>query len=183
MWGAVIQKADVMAHKKLDEASKAVANLQKERKPAATPSAEEQEAAAKRDAASQDIESLKTVTLAHHSRTATYLRDALSATNSASGSSTTFGGYQTCSVYRLTPSDPCYRAVLTAPVICRPFSKTATCSVGSSTMVIVQESPSEFHVQSVDTDASVLIQNVVDISSKVMEAWVKYMGTAAKAAL
>lgn len=187
-WGNVIFKAEADADNACRACERALLQLSTEKgnTPADRETVEKNKTM--KTAEKADLEQFKTTIAAilaeHTKRTAEYLNTALRATSgNRADNLTSFGGFQTCSVHPVTPSDPFYRAVLRARTIGHPFTKAVIHGLGSSTMVIVQETPTQFHVQSVDTDASVLIQNVVDISSKVMEAWVKYMGTAAKAAL
>lgn len=86
-----------------------------------------------------------------------------------------FGGFTVSGVHKISPGDPMYACVLKAKRIGEPFTLVSGGVSGDSTIIFVQESPTQMRVFSVDMDPRQLIQNVIYITDKVLQAATKYL--------
>lgn len=86
-----------------------------------------------------------------------------------------FGGFQTVGVHKISPGDAYYSAVLRGKVVGEPFTEVKAGVTGDSTLVLVQEDPTQFRLRSVQMNAEKLMENVASMTDKVMAAWAKYM--------
>jgi hypothetical protein len=87
-----------------------------------------------------------------------------------------YGGFTTEGAYRISAGDPDYKEVLSGHPVGEPVTSVTSTVVGDSTLMFVQESPSQMRVHRVDMDAKELIRQIGDITNKGLAAWVKYMG-------
>lgn len=86
-----------------------------------------------------------------------------------------FGGFQARSIHTISPHDPEYARLLGAKVSAEPFSSVRTHAAGDSTIMFVQESPTQMRVFSVDMEGTVMAQNIMLISDKALQAAVNYL--------
>ena len=86
-----------------------------------------------------------------------------------------FGGFVATGVHKISPGDPMYRQVLKGKPIGQPFTAVDTGVSGDSTVIFVQESPTQLRIYRVDMDPRQLIQNVIYITDKVLQAATKYL--------
>lgn len=89
-----------------------------------------------------------------------------------------FGGFRVVGAYRINAADPIYRDVTDSGKY-RPsgvFSSASAAVNGDSTVVFVQESPTQIRFFEMDNDPEQLIRNVLYLTDKVLQAVVKYAG-------
>lgn len=103
------------------------------------------------------------------------LRD-LGATAKAGIVAAGFGGFRSIGVHQINPADPAYRHLLSKARSenVGAFTSVQATAVGDSTIVFVQETPTQLRVFEIDNDPTQLIQNVAYIMDKALEAAVKY---------
>ncbi|UCE61344.1 MAG: hypothetical protein JSU63_06265 [Phycisphaerales bacterium] len=124
----------------------------------------------------QDSEQLKKVqkTLAVHwsAPIAEVKNEAAAATAQAAG----FGGFSGVAVHQIDASDRKYAHVLKAKPTGKPFTLVDSKAAGDSTIVFVQESPTQIRAYSVDMDPTQLAHNVIYITDKALQAAAKFAG-------
>ncbi len=86
-----------------------------------------------------------------------------------------FGGYASESVHTISPGDPAYDIVLNADPYRRPISLVSSTAWGDSTIMFVQESPTQMRVFTVDVDGTQLAQNIMLITDKALQAAVNHL--------
>lgn len=86
-----------------------------------------------------------------------------------------FGGYASESVHTISPGDPAYDYVLNADPHRRPISLVSSSAWGDSTIMFVQESPTQMRVFTVDVDGTQLAQNIMLITDKALQAAVNHL--------
>lgn len=94
----------------------------------------------------------------------------------AAASQRGFGGFRSLGVHQINPGDPVYQQVVD-PDCYEPsgvFSQAYAAVNGDSTIVFVQETPTQIRFFELDSDPSMLIQNILYITDKVLQAVVKY---------
>ncbi len=87
-----------------------------------------------------------------------------------------FGGFRVLGVHRINAADPAYHRIVNSKR-CKPagvFSEVESRVNGDSTIVFVQENPTQFRVFEIDNDPSALMRNVAYLMDKVLQAVVKY---------
>jgi len=84
------------------------------------------------------------------------------------------GGFLAGGVHRIDPGDPQYARVLRGRPVGEPFTHAVAQISGDSTIMFVQESPTQVRIYRVDMDPRRLIQNVIYITDKVSQAAVRY---------
>lgn len=87
-----------------------------------------------------------------------------------------FGGFQSVGVHQISPADPAYRDVLSQArsETVGTFTTVQAAVNGDSTIVFVQENPTQLRVFEIDNDPTQLLQNFAYITDKALEAAVKY---------
>ncbi|MCK4657947.1 MAG: hypothetical protein KAV82_00355 [Phycisphaerae bacterium] len=93
----------------------------------------------------------------------------------AAGSVGQFGGFLPAGVHQIDPSDPAYAWVLKSKPIGRSVTSVDAAALGDSTIMFVQESPTQLRVLHVEMDPTQLVQNVIYISDKVLQAAIKFL--------
>lgn len=85
-----------------------------------------------------------------------------------------FGGFTTPGVYKISPGDKNFDKVLSGKPVGEPITQVLSEASGDSTIIFVQEVPAQLRVFSIDLDPSMLIQNVLYITNKALQAAAKY---------
>jgi hypothetical protein len=87
-----------------------------------------------------------------------------------------FGGLRSIGVHQINPADPAYRDLLSQArsETVGTFSSVQAAVNGDSTIVFVQENPTQLRVFEIDNDPTQLVQNVAYIMDKALEAAIKY---------
>lgn len=86
-----------------------------------------------------------------------------------------FGGYASESVHTISAGDPAYDFVLEADAYKHPISAVSSTAWGDSTIMFVQESPTQMRVFTVDVDGTQLAQNIMLITDKALQAAVNHL--------
>lgn len=102
-----------------------------------------------------------------------YYDSAWSSARAAAQSASGFGGFASVGTHTISPSDPMYHKVLNARSKGRPFTTAHAGVSGDSTVIFVQESPTQVRVYSVDMDPTQLVQNIMLISDKALQAGIQ----------
>lgn len=85
-----------------------------------------------------------------------------------------FGGYMSMGVSRISAGDPNYKSVLEGSPQGEPITETVATVSGNSTLIFVQESPVQMRFYTVDLNAEDLVKNISQISSKAVNAALKF---------
>lgn len=93
-----------------------------------------------------------------------------------------FGGFRVEGVHTISPGDPLYPAVLQGKPIGAPISYVMADAAGDSSVMFVQETPTQLRVAEVETDSTQLVNNVVFITQKALAAAARYSGVPAAGA-
>ena len=94
-----------------------------------------------------------------------------------------FGGFRSEGVHMISAADPLYPAILQGTVVGAPFSHVVADAVGDSSVMFVQETPTQVRVAEVNTDSTQLVNNVVFITQKALAAAARYSGVPIPAGL
>ncbi len=89
-----------------------------------------------------------------------------------------FGGFRTIGVTEIDASDRAYRSILTSnsvPLSHDSFSKLKATTTGDATVIIVQESPTEFRLYQISNDPTTLMKNISLLVAKATAAAAKYL--------
>ncbi len=96
------------------------------------------------------------------------------ATSSLRTSKPGYGGFVRTGVTRISAGDPNYKLVLEGKPQGEPITETIANVSGDSTVIFVQENPVQMRVYTVDLNAEELVRNISQISSKAVNAALKF---------
>ncbi|MEM1353741.1 MAG: hypothetical protein AAGC44_07065 [Planctomycetota bacterium] len=108
----------------------------------------------------------------------TPIRETRYAYHSTKGSQWSFGGFSNTAIHTISPGDPMYDRVLRADPLPNAITRVRSHAYGDSTIMFVQESPTQMRVFSVDVDGTQLAQNIMLITDKALQAAVNYLSPA-----
>lgn len=87
-----------------------------------------------------------------------------------------YQGFIVDEVFEISASDPNYESVLFGTPIPQAITHVNAQALGDSSVLFVQENPTQMRIYHVETDVEKLVQNAMFIFDKTLSAAIKYMG-------